>query len=308
MAGRFRGKLLHARNSKQEQRIADKYVALLGAEIDAIVITFDDQLPDNNIFEELKNLVSSSTNTIITDIIYYGRLANANAIANNFENGKRMLCAARQSACALVPCLELANVYYIEVYVRLWEFESHPTYELKKELIDMGHDGLRCLENEDEDIKVLWTRMFILRMVFCLLGIGNRANIINGYDPSNDDIEEAKCFLANFDQYWDGIETRRQMFYSVARARLNELESDISLAYTYAKSALKFAEMGKFKEFVFINEYLKKLEISTKGNLLHESLPVVAGNSCSTELHDNIPQHGLQVTSAVTRDLESPHR
>ena len=74
-------------NSSKKQRLADKSVAILGAEIDAHVITFDSGLPNNEMFNEVKYLVPYTANTLITNVIYYGRLANANAIGMNFDDG-----------------------------------------------------------------------------------------------------------------------------------------------------------------------------------------------------------------------------
>ncbi|WAQ99226.1 hypothetical protein MAR_023599 [Mya arenaria] len=60
-------------------------------------------------------------------------------------------------------------------------------------------------------------------MVFCLLSLGNRAHVIEICPVDEACIVEAKELLADINRNWTGIETRRKMFYYLARGRIAEL-------------------------------------------------------------------------------------
>jgi hypothetical protein len=148
---------------------------------------------------------------------------------------------------------------YIEVYVKLWEFEKFPSKELRKQLMMWGRVGLESLENEDVDTKTLWRRMFILRMVFCLIGLGNRANVIENCPFDEECLTQARDLLSDIDRTWYGIETRRKMFYFVARARLSELTENPTECIEYIRQARKLANEGHFEELIFIVEYYERI-------------------------------------------------
>ncbi|XP_052792677.1 uncharacterized protein LOC128226721 isoform X1 [Mya arenaria] len=78
-------KMQNESNDYRRQNLADKCVAVIGAEIDAIAITFDKGLRERDVFTKMKSLTSETSNTLLTDGVYFGRLANANAIAGRFE-------------------------------------------------------------------------------------------------------------------------------------------------------------------------------------------------------------------------------
>ena len=114
---------------------------------------------------------------------------------------------------------------------------------------------------EDEDARKFWKRMFILRMVYCLLGIGNRANVISRFVKDHKSIVEAQKLLAEFDQVWTGIDTRREMFYCVARSRLCEYLDHIEEALLYIGRAKRLAVEGCFAEKIpFVMEYERILK------------------------------------------------
>ncbi|OWF46167.1 uncharacterized protein LOC110456086 [Mizuhopecten yessoensis] len=271
LAKSYHDKLRREVDASRKHYLADKLVAILGVEIDAHAITFDDNLSRHGLFDELKSLVHDSSNTMMTDVSYYGRLANANAIGGRFSEGKYMLMKAQCSASNFTACLEVANMYYIQVYVLLWEFEATHSQKLKQSLIEIATKGMASLQEEDNEIRILWTRMFLLRMIFCLLGIGNRANILPGFSPSQEDVMQALNLLQKlrWEGIWKGIETRREMFFWVAMSRLNALRGDITEAQSNVDRARQLARSGKFKEVTFIDSYSKELE-RVASNALYE--------------------------------------
>lgn len=93
-------------------------------------------------------------------------------------------------------------------------------------------------------------------MVFALLGLGNRCNILHSVDINSSDVAEATQLLAAFDRDWEGIDVRREMFYSVARARLNERKNMFPEAMIFIKRAKMLAGEGRVFER---NPFIEKL-------------------------------------------------
>ena len=274
LAKRFMNKFEVELNPKEKQRTAEKCVAVIGAQIVAHAVTFDSTLPGSEMFCEMKSLIPYTENTYATEVVYYVGKAFANLMAMNLEDGENMLTAARVRIYNTGPCLELISVLQIETYFLLWKYEQTPTTKVREDLLMWGRIGLESLEEEQEQIKIFWRRMFILSMVFCLLGIGNRANIIPGADVDDNCIKMAQQLLADFDQYYEGIEQRREMFYQVAKARLNHLLGRKDEALIHISSAEHLAESGQFKEVFYIGQIKSALQSDKSSNnetLLHEN-------------------------------------
>lgn len=247
-------------NIRKQCAIGDKIGAVLSAEIDAHAITFNAELSEHFLFNELRDLIPKTSNTIVTDVILYGRLANACAIGKHFNMAEKYILKAKSCSAFMTPCLELANMVYCDVYVKLWEFEQNPSEEIRQSLLQMAEVGVQCLREEEEEIRLLWTRMFFLRMVFCILGIGNRATIIPNCIVTESGILTAKEILAVLGQTLDTMDKRRSMFYYIARGRLCDIEGSIALAAKYVRKSFELADQGNFKEKPFICQYMQEIE------------------------------------------------
>ena len=268
-------------DESKRQFLADKFIALLGAEIDAIAITYDATLPDQDIFSELKSLTAKSTDASISEVVFYGRKANALAIAKKFSEGEDMVKQAHCCANFTGPCLEIANMIYIDVYFKLWQFEQTPTSKLKESLLYEGSKGLWALSEEEEDIRNLWKRMFLLRMIFCLLGLSNKGRCIPQCIISEEDVERAERYILEIDL--ENIEARREMMYYIAKARIQELKGLLYDAKMEIDKASEIAHSGNFKEVDSIEEYkslLRDLDQETEAKTVisveHEELAGVS--------------------------------
>lgn len=273
----LQNQIQHERAESKRQFLSDKYIALLGAEIDAIAITYDVTLPDQDIFTELKSLAVNSTDASISEVVFFGRKANALAIAKKFSEGEDMVKQAHCCANFTGPCLEIANMIYIDVYFKLWQFEQTPTTELKESLLYEGSKGLWALSEEEEEIRNLWKRMFLLRMIFCLVGLSNKGRCIPGCVICEEDVDRAEKYMNEIDL--KDIEARREMMYYIAKARIKQLRRMFDDANSEIDRAEAIAQSGNFKEIDSIMEYrsfLKKLgsetEVKTVLDEQHEDL------------------------------------
>lgn len=261
----LQNQIQHERAESKRQFLSDKYIALLGAEIDAIAITYDVTLPDQDIFTELKSLAVNSTDASISEVVFFGRKANALAIAKKFSEGEDMVKQAHCCANFTGPCLEIANMIYIDVYFKLWQFEQTPTTELKESLLYEGSKGLWALSEEEEEIRNLWKRMFLLRMIFCLVGLSNKGGCISGCVICKEDVDRAERYMNEIDL--KDIEARREMMYYIAKARIKQLRRMFDDANSEIDRAEAIAQSGNFKEIDSIMEYrsfLRKLGSETE--------------------------------------------
>ena len=266
LAKRFISKFEVELNPREKTRIAEKCVAVLGTQIVAHAITNDSALPRNELFSKMKSLVPFTENVWATDVVYYVGKAYANLMTMNIEDGENMLTAARVRVYNTGPCVELINVLLIEMYYLLYKYEISPTIKIKEDLLMWGNIGIESLEEiEDDEMKRFWRRMFILPMVFCLLGIGNKASIIPGAYIDTNCIQMAEQLLADIDQHFEGIAQRREMFYRVARARLNQLLGRTNDALVHISLAENLAESGQFKEVFYIREIKSALQAAKNG-------------------------------------------
>ncbi|XP_053395270.1 uncharacterized protein LOC123544234 isoform X4 [Mercenaria mercenaria] len=81
MANRCYVTMTKETDPRRKQSLADQCIAIIGAETDIIAITFDKTLCRHVLFTQMKRVSRETSNTLISDLVYYGRLANAYAIA-----------------------------------------------------------------------------------------------------------------------------------------------------------------------------------------------------------------------------------
>ncbi|XP_053395269.1 uncharacterized protein LOC123544234 isoform X3 [Mercenaria mercenaria] len=265
MANRCYVTMTKETDPRRKQSLADQCIAIIGAETDIIAITFDKTLCRHVLFTQMKRVSRETSNTLISDLVYYGRLANAYAIAGNYKMCEQILYQAKCKAYITGPCIEFVHLAYIITYTTLWQFEKYPTPELKSDLLMWGRIGLKYIEEDFVDNKNQWRRNLLLRMVLCLVGLGNRATVIQNCPIDESCITEAKTLFEEFDKYWDGTEKRRRMFYYVAKARLCELEERHLDSLQYLKLAYVTSMKGNFEETKYISAYYHKL-IETERN------------------------------------------
>jgi len=239
---------------QKKQLLAEQYFAIAGAEIDAKAITYDEGLHRDPCFDEMKQLIKQTSKPFLLEGVYYGRLANAHAIAGRFEDCDDFLQEARSRANFVAPCIELLFIILFEVQVRIFRLEKNPSKEERRSLLLWARMGLGCTENTDLDsaCKNSWRQSLILRMAFSLLGLGYRGNVIENCPVDNCDIQEAKELLADIDKHWEGIGTRRKMFYYIARSRIAELTGELSDRNDNMQLAIEMAKKGRFGELKYL--------------------------------------------------------
>ena len=244
---------------RKKQRLAEECVVIKGAEIDAIAITNDKNIRNNRCFKELSQLIDKTSKPFLSDGLFYGRLALAFAIANRFDKCTNMLQAARLCVAGTSSCYELVTVRNVEVHTRLVMFEKNPTKEERRSLLQWAQIGMDCADMDNSDGDLMWRMSFLRKMVFCLLGLGNRGNVIEDCSVEEADIQTAKQLLEEINRNLPNLEERRKMFYYHARARIAELRNRSQICENYTRMAIDIALKNHFHELVSLSEYLVRV-------------------------------------------------
>lgn len=258
IGARIRQRIELEKNDGRRQNMYDRYIALKAAEIDALTNRTDDIDPYGGAFSDIEEVLDRSSNPGISRVLLYGRKADVLSSLGRQEEGRCMLKEGFTYANATDTCIESVDMVYKSVVFRLSELEEDPSnLLLKEQLLAEASRGLHELNEENEDVKTFWKRLFVLRMIYCHLGIGKRCRIFPNFEISKQSLMEAERLLS-LDSLED-LEHRRQMMYGVARARLQELQGDLSSAVETLSRVLEIAKEGKYTEMPMISDYLSCL-------------------------------------------------
>ncbi|KAL4235146.1 hypothetical protein ACF0H5_006784 [Mactra antiquata] len=274
-------------STRTRQVLADLCITVIGASIDAIAITFSTELYKNDIFKRYERLISESSNSTLSKIGLLGRWANACAIAGEFAEAEDYLAQARCLTVFVGPTLEQFNSFYTEIYGRLWQYEKHPSKSLIMSILFWGKIGLKCIEDEkDPYTKAAWKKNFMMRMSLCLLGLGNRTNLIKDAIITREYVQEAGVYILELckPEIMDTIELRRAMILSILKARWLELNTCFTASSKMYKDAERKATKGNFREIRFINEHIERVANNIKQDSHFDSNTIPTTDRLSANL------------------------
>lgn len=245
-------------NPVRKMFLCDKYTALKAAEMDALINITGDVSPNHEGYYEIESFITSTSSPSLSQVILYGRKADVLSTAGDFEEGEKLLRAAYVSADYSAPCVEITDMIYKNVVFKLSQLERTPTVDLQKSLALEASRGIWSLNDESDDMRVFWKRLFLLRMAFSLLGIGKFCNLIQNYVPTEASLLEAESLLSCNDL--NDMEHRRMMFYFAAKARLEQWKGEFSQAFALVQVANKYAREGNYVEGRYLREYERELD------------------------------------------------
>ncbi|CAC5399152.1 unnamed protein product [Mytilus coruscus] len=246
--------ILNIDDPVQKMYACDKFIALKAAEMDSLTNIAGIVSKDHPGYLEMKRYVSSTSNPALAEVILYGRQSDVLSTIGDFEEAEDLMRQALVSANTSCSCVEVTDMFYKNVVVKLSKFEKNPhDEELRKSIVFEADRGLWTLHDESDDLRLFWTKLFLLRMAFAHLGIGKFCDIVQNYVPNMQSIVEAERIL-QLDTLKD-LEHRRQMFIAVARARLEEWKGNMEGAMKYLQIARKLAKEGKYAEDRALADY-----------------------------------------------------
>lgn len=257
----YKSDFLNEKDETDKLKKADIYAASLCAEIDSYTILYERKFPSHGLFQELQSVIPHTSNTHVTQVAYDTRLALAYSIADQEDKCEDHLRNAMASSIQIGYCVELVEMLYIYVFNLIGIHENYPHKRLFDKIMHMAEYCLLCLQEETEDfISLFWKRRIYLRIIFCLLGISNRGDVIPGRAVVSQYVRKANDLMVEMDKIWQGFETRRLMFYYVAKARIAEIEDEFEFSIECLNMAVDFGRDGGFGEEVYIKGFLNSLK------------------------------------------------
>lgn len=245
-------------NPGRKRFLYDKYICLKAAEIDAKTNLTDNVDPKGEPFKEMEEVIEESSCPEISLILMLGRQADiSSSLGTSPSDGEPFLVQAFQWHYLCERCVESTDMLYKSVVFNLLQFQRTKDEEYRQKVLEQAKIGLDSLSEEDADVRLFWSRLFRLRIIYCHLGIGKRCEIIEGYEVTQDSIKIVeKMFkedkLAN-------LEHRRKMMYGIAVARFFHLQGGYQEAKDIIDLTMEFANEGKYSEQENISAYQKIL-------------------------------------------------
>lgn len=257
---RFQLQQLSAHDPTKSQKTADRLTACLLGEIDSYIMLYDRGILEDKkeLFDELELMIKRTSNSTVTELSFHSRLAIACAVAGKFEKGDLHINKAMTLSMLIGRCVEIPNFLYIYVFYLLGVYEHFPSKKNRDLIIHISEMGLQSVEYEEDPICRFWMRLFMLRMIYALLGLNFRGEPIPGIAVEESSIYRAKNLLSEVDRFWSDIETRRKIMYFVAKARISQLEQKKDYAESvihYLNRAIAIGEEGHYGETQFIKKY-----------------------------------------------------
>ncbi|XP_056005904.1 uncharacterized protein LOC130050293 [Ostrea edulis] len=226
------------------QEFCDKYVVTLALTIDALSNKTNQIDPNHELFRDMESIISFTSCPDLSRCMLYGRRAVALSFVNKREGEgllrEGLICSQRVSSC-----LEIVDLHYKSVLFLRTSFENFPQIMLNR-IYEHMQSALQILENEPDDVRRFWTQRFIFRLLCCILGLGMRCRFIEKFNCPFYILQEAERLLSKYDS--PDAECRLQMYFSIAKSRLQNLKGDNNTALEYISQAKEIARKGNFSE------------------------------------------------------------
>ncbi|XP_063400660.1 uncharacterized protein LOC134685126 [Mytilus trossulus] len=211
----------------------------------------------DRLFHQLSGYIKETPNPNIAEVGFFSRLAIAYAMTGQLAKAEGHIETAFTLSFSIPRCSELYFMYHMFVMILLFKYQKNKSGMGK--LVSIAEEARSCLQHENDDsIRYFWTRMILLRKVFCLLGLGNNIELIKGNTPSQEQIDEAKEMLVEIHDMGD-MESRREMFFFTAKARIAQLEGDLESAIFCTELAIDCDEYRCFGETEQVHKYREQL-------------------------------------------------
>ena len=270
-----RKKIKEEQDEIKRMKLYDELVALKAAEMDAVTNIQGIVSHNHKGYIEIQGMVDLSSNPALTRVLLHGRIADVLSTVSSFDAAKNHIREAYTSAYASGPCIEVTDMMYKHVVIKLSEFENYPSIEALNAVLREANIALWTLQDQKEENRIFYSKLLLLRMTFAHLGIGKFCKMVNGYIPNMESLVQAEKLLKHHDL--DDLEHRRQMFLEIAKARLFQWKGEMDAALCHLVEARKLADEGQYAE----NEGLKEYEHQLKTNPWNASTYHGDGNHSS---------------------------
>ena len=199
------------------------------------------------LLDEMKASAPRHQDTSFTDVVYNGKTAIAQALQKNWAQVTHNLTEAER---ALTNCNEpLGQAMFLhdrQFCYRLKYVTSGDKNDLEQVINDCDR-AIEAIPDGSDKCKPDLNRIFKLNICQTVLGITPQLEIDRKVEPSPEGRMLVKVLLQQVrDDHFDGIESRREMLYSMCSARVNELDVNLGIARDYALSAAALSTNGAY--------------------------------------------------------------
>ncbi|ESP00075.1 hypothetical protein LOTGIDRAFT_158307 [Lottia gigantea] len=255
----------------QKAEVADLLFSALDCQLANMRIKNDPGMYNHQFFKEMVAIIPYTSNPILSSMSYTARFGATVILEEPLDHGLAHLMTAKMHSEMIVPCKEAGMVYYqeIDILVRKYEIETNDV--MKQDMLSRCRLALNQFDEETSAVKEDFTRMLFLRMANIYLGINVFGSVIAHVQISDGDLREAENCLKMVKSTWNGMDTRRKMFYYIAKAVLNQNRNRPDIALVKSKLALELANQGKFlNEKPSIEILIQKFEFEFAANCENE--------------------------------------
>ncbi|XP_061171666.1 uncharacterized protein LOC133181142, partial [Saccostrea echinata] len=301
-------------NPGRKRFLYDKYICLKAAEIDAHTNQTDNVDPNGKPFQEIEAVITESSCPEISLILMLGRQADiSSSLGTSPDDGENFLVDAFMWQNTCERCIEATDMIYKSVVFNLLQFQRTKDKKYQRRLFHQAEMGLDSLSEESDDVRLFWSRLFRLRIIFCHLGIGKRCEIIEGYDVSPESLKVVERMFQ--EDKLEDLEHRRKMMYGIAVSRFCHLQGAIGKAKEIINIVMDFAREGIYTEKENIAAYQEVLEnIDENGEdvvilsdeyLFHTISPIYSRQSSRSSTTDTNTSSEIMINKTVLFESSS---
>jgi len=221
-------------------------------------------LASSTVFDRMESIIQHTTDPTLYRLTFFARkgvaLAQAGDLQSALDHAKMVL----QDSAHFTSGRQIGNSIYAVVNILLQHYASLPSSErrirgneLKKEILFWIETGIKHFENENEDMRKTWRRVYLDKKVFCHLGIDILSQDIPDVEITEEDVKIATTHLIEMENLKQGMENLRLIHYYVAEAKLHTLRNEPPISKGYLTQALEIGKVGHYmSEVKIINNKL----------------------------------------------------
>ena len=293
LAENIKRQILETTNLRQRTNLCDKFVTLKAVQMDALTNTNPNVSKDHPGYLDIKEYIEDTSNPDVSRVILYSRQSIASSTTGNFDESDDFMKNALIYSEATGSCVEVIDMHYKNVVVNLSKLNITPYDEdIRNSILYESQRGLWMLAAENDDVRLFWTKAFLLRMVFAHLGIGKSCRMIENYVPEITSLTKAGQILKH--ESLNELEHRRDMLLICAKARLCEFKGHLDSAIEHLKHARQLAREGNYTANDALEEYENFLNNCQR--------KMVASTQCSRDKPFLMP---LNLEPSVSIDVSS---
>lgn len=254
LAENIKGRILITTNLRERTTLCDRFVTLKAVQMDALTNTNPNVSKDHPGYIDIEEYIEDTSNPDVSRVILYSRQSIASSTTGNFDESDNFMKNALICAEATGACVEVIDMHYKNVVVNLSKLNITPYDEdIRNSILYECQRGLWMLAAESDDVRLFWTKAFLLRMVFAHLGIGKSCRMIENYVPNITSLTKAGQILKH--ESLNELEHRRHMLLICAKARFSELKGHLDSAKEFLKHARQLAREGNYTANEALGEY-----------------------------------------------------